>query len=236
MARLARASPDELVERHLNLVIHVARDFAQRVPPSVTFGDLVGAGNLGLVEAARRFNPAKGAPFPAFAKHRIRGAITDSLRRLDPLSRRLRSFKRSAQGAADVLTAKLGRPPSDAEVAARLGLTTSRFERLSRELNAADAGNGLVPVKTAALTVDDLPAKCRDPERFAEWRELRATMNGALRTLPCRYRTVIRWYHFEGWTMKRIADKLGVNESRVSQIHSVAMQRLREHPGLRVHA
>jgi len=75
----ARASPDELAERHLSLVMHIAGDFKQRLPPGVSFDDLVGAGNLGLVEAARRFNPAKGASFSTFARHRIRGAITDSL-------------------------------------------------------------------------------------------------------------------------------------------------------------
>src|SRR5947209_3953238 len=80
----ARASPEELAQRYLGLVIHIARKFQNRLPSSVDFDDLVGAGNLGLVEAARRFDPAKGASFGAFAKHRIRGAITDSLRQTDP--------------------------------------------------------------------------------------------------------------------------------------------------------
>jgi RNA polymerase sigma factor (sigma-70 family) len=109
MPGFARASPDELVEQHQSLVIHVVRDFQRRLPPSVTFGDLVGAGNLGLVEAARRFDPTEGASFPTFARHRIRGSIVDSLRRIDPLSRRLRSFQRTAEclieleGSADLL-------------------------------------------------------------------------------------------------------------------------------------
>ena len=83
----ARASPDELAERYLSLVIPIARSFQKRLPSSVDFDDLVGAGNLGLIDAARRFDPAQGASFGAFAKHRIRGAITDSLRRLDAVSR-----------------------------------------------------------------------------------------------------------------------------------------------------
>src|SRR5436190_23555812 len=86
----ARASPDELAERYLSLVIPIARSFQKRLPANVDFDDLVGAGNLGLVEAARRFNPAQGASVGAFAPHRIPGAITDSLRRIDPLSRCLR--------------------------------------------------------------------------------------------------------------------------------------------------
>jgi RNA polymerase sigma factor for flagellar operon FliA len=210
---LGRASLDELAEEHQSLVIHVARDFERRLPPSVTFGDLVGAGNLGLVEAARRFDPANGASFPTFARHRIRGAIADSLRRLDPVSRRLRSFQRAAQQASDALTVTLGRAPSEAEVAAHVGLSESQFERLSRELYTAGYS---VNISTEArlLPVDQLAAGSDDPERLAECTELRAAMNGALRTLPCRYRTVIRWYHFEGWTMKRIADRLGIGERR----------------------
>jgi len=107
----ARASPDELAERYLSLVIPIARSFQKRLPSSVDFDDLVGAGNLGLVEAARRFNPAQGASFGAFAQHRIRGAITDSLRRLDSVSRCLRSEQKTAERATTELTTNLGRCP-----------------------------------------------------------------------------------------------------------------------------
>ena len=237
MPASARASPDELAERHLSLVIHLARDFQRRLPPCVNFGDLVGAGNLGLVEAACRFDPARGASFATFARHRIRGAMADSLRRLDPVSRRLRSFQKAAKQAADALTVTLGRAPSDAEVAAHVGLPACRFERMSRELNEAGCTvNGSAPRETAVFAVDRLPAGCDDPERLAEWAELRASMNGALRTLPPRDRTVIRLRHFDGWAMKRIAAMLGISEGRVSQIHSGAMRRLREHPELRKRA
>jgi len=232
-----RASPDELAERHLSLVFHVARDFQRRLPPSVSFGDLVGAGNLGLVEATRRFDPAKGASFATFARHRIRGAITDSLRRLDPVSRRLRSFQKVAKQAADTLTVTLGRAPNDAEIAARVGLPACRFKRLSRDLHEAGCSvDGAAPAETTLTPLDRRPAECDDPQRLAEWAELRTTMNGALRTLPRRDQTVIRWRHFDGWTMKRIAARLGVSESRVSQIHSGAMRRLKEPPELRKRA
>lgn len=141
---------------------------------------------------------------------------------------------RAAKQAADALTVTLGRVPSDAEVAAHVGVPACRFERLSRELNEAGCTvNGSAPRETALIPVDRLPAGCDDPEQLAEWAELRARMSGALRTLPRRDRTVIRWHHFDGWTMKRIAAQLGISEGRVSQIHSGAIRRLREHTGLR---
>ncbi len=226
------ASPDELVRSHRDLVIHVARDFERRLPPSITFGDLVGAGSLGLVEAARRFNARAGASFPTFARHRIRGAIVDSLRRIDPLSRRLRSFQKASSQAAETLTMTLGRRPSDSEVAAHIGLAAGRFERLSRELHEAGGG---VQTEIIVHPVDQFPARSRDPERLAEVAELRDSLNDALGTLPGRYRAVIRWYHFDGLTMRRIGVKLGISEGRVSQIHSGAIRRLREHARLREH-
>ena len=231
-----RASPDDLAERYRSLVIHVARDFGRRLPPSVTFGDLVGAGSLGLVEAAHRFDAGEGASFETFARHRIWGAIVDSLRRIDPLSRRLRSFQRAASQATETLTMTLGRRPSDSELAAQVGLTTCRFEHLSRELHEAGWAVNGVDRPEAAYPVDQLPAKSRDPERLAEMAELRDTLNDALGILPGRYRAVIRWYHFDGLTMSRIGAKLGITEGRVSQIHSRAIRRLRENPGLRMHA
>src|SRR5438132_9206830 len=133
----ARASPDELAERYLSLVIPIARNFQKRLPSRVDFDDLVGAGNLGLVEAARRFNPARGASFGAFAQHRIRGAITDSLRRLDPISRCLRSQQKTAERATTELMSNLGRCPTEAETARRLHLSLGRWRRLRSKLYAA---------------------------------------------------------------------------------------------------
>jgi RNA polymerase sigma factor for flagellar operon FliA len=156
MPDLGRASPDELVERHVSLVIHVARDFQQRLPRSVDPGDLVSAGNVGLVQAARRFDPGEGASFATFARHRIRGAMMDSLRRIDPISRRLRSFQRTATQATYALTMTLGRMPDDAEVAAHLGLTASRFERLLRELHESGGA-----VKGNVLTEAGTTPSCR---------------------------------------------------------------------------
>ncbi|MGD0499080.1 MAG: sigma-70 family RNA polymerase sigma factor [Bryobacteraceae bacterium] len=237
MPAVARASPDELAERHLSLVIHIARDFKQRLPPGVSFDDLVGAGNLGLVEAARRFNPAKGASFSTFARHRIRGAITDSLRGIDPVSRGLRSQQKAAERAIFDLAAAKQRPPTEREIADRLKLRLGDWRKLSRTLYEAGCPlNRYAPGATGPTELDRVPSRWPDPEQLAAIAELRAGLTEATETLPPRYRNVIRLYHFDGWTMKQIGTQLGVNESRVSQIHSSAMRRLRERAELRKRA
>jgi RNA polymerase sigma factor for flagellar operon FliA len=222
----ARASPDELAERHLPLVIHIARDFRKRLPPSVDFDDLVGAGNIGLVEAARRFHPSKGASFSTFARHRIRGAIADFLRKLDPVSRYLRRQQKTAERTISDLTATKQRLPSEREIARRLSLRVDDWRKLSRTLYEAGCSvGGFAPPGTVPL--DHLASGSTDPERQAHAAELRRILASAMETLPSRYQHAIRLYDFEEWTMKRIGAELGVNESRVSQIRTAALKKLR---------
>jgi RNA polymerase sigma factor for flagellar operon FliA len=230
----ARASPGELAERHLHLVHHIARDFQKRLPRAVSFDDLVGAGNLGLLEAARRFDPSRGASFGAFARHRIRGAITDSLREIDSISRCRRSQWRAAERAIAVLSTRLGRAPTDREIAVRLKLSEGRWQKLCQELYESGCPvDGHRWPTAAPASADCVPGTWPDPERLAARAELRAAVTDAIRTLPPRYREVVTRYHFAGWTMKQIGTQLGVNESRVSQIHSGALRRLRQNTGLR---
>jgi RNA polymerase sigma factor FliA len=224
----ARASPDELAERYLGLVIHIARNFQHRLPASVDFDDLVGAGNLGLVEAARRFDPARGTSFGAFAQHRIRGAITDSLRQIDPVSRCLRSRQKAAERATTELMTNLGRHPTEAETARRLHLSLRRWRRLRWELSEAGCPVNGDPINgaLAPADADQLPGTWADPERLAEMAETRQVLGRALKTLPPRYRHVLHLYDFEEWTMKQIGVRLGVDQSRVSQIRAAALARL----------
>ena len=224
----ARASPEELAERHLSLVIQIARHFRNRLPASVGFDDLVGAGNLGLVEAARRFDPAKGTSFGAFAKHRIRGAITDSLRQIDPVSRCLRSQQKTAERATTELMTNLGRCPTEAETARRLRLSLRRWRRLRWKLYAAGCPVDSYPMHGALAQADPdkLPGTWANPEQLADMAETRQILDRAIRTLPTRHRHVLHLYDFEEWTMKQIGIRLGVDESRVSQIRAAALARL----------
>jgi RNA polymerase sigma factor for flagellar operon FliA len=224
-----RASPEELAERYLGLVVPIARNIHKRLPSSVDFDDLVGAGNLGLVEAARRFDSAKGTSFRTFARHRIRGAITDSLRRIDPISRYLRSQQKAAERATTELTTNLGRSPTEAETARRLHLSLQHWRRLRWELYEAGCAFNERPMNgaVASADIDKLPGTWADPERLTEMAETRQILDRAMGTLPTRYRQVIRLYDFEERTMKQISIRLAIHESRISQLRADALARLR---------
>src|SRR5438093_9510416 len=224
----ARASPDELAERYLSLVIPIARSFQKRLPSSVDFDDLVGAGNLGLVEAARRFNPAQGASFGAFAQYHIRGAITDSLRQIDPVSRCLRSQQKTAERATTELRTQLGRCPTEAETARRLHLSLRCWRRLRWKLYTAGCPVDSYPMHGSLAQADPekLPGTWADPEQLAGLAETRQILDRAISTLPARHRRILQLYDFEEWTMKQIGVRLGVDESRVSQIRAAALARL----------
>jgi RNA polymerase sigma factor for flagellar operon FliA len=224
----ARASPEELAERHLSLVIPIARNFQKRLPSSVDFGDLVGAGNLGLIEAARRFDSAKANSFGAFARHRIRGAIADSLRQIDPVSRYLRSQQKAAERATTELMTNLGRFPTEAETARRLHLSLRCWRRRRWELYEAGCPVNDYPMNRAATPADadKLPGIGGDPERLAALAETREILSRVIARLPTRHRQVLHLYDFEEWTMRQIGIRLGVDESRVSQIRAAALVRL----------
>jgi len=224
----ARASPEELAERHLSLVIPIARNFQKRLPSSVDFGDLVGAGNLGLVEAARRFDSAKANSFGAFARHRIRGAIADSLRQIDSVSRYLRSQQKAAERATTELMTILGRCPTEAETARRLHLSLRCWRKRRWELYTAGCPVNDYPMNgaLAPLDADKLPGTWPDPEQLTTLAEIRAILNKIVARLPTRHRQVLHLHDFEEWTMKQIGIRLGVDESRVSQIRAAALVRL----------
>ncbi len=223
-----KSSSNALAVQHLDLVRQMALTLRRRLAPGASVDDLVGAGNLGLLEAARRFDPSRGASFGAFARHRIRGAMADSLRELDSISRCRRSQWRAAERAIAALSTKLGRAPTNREIAMRLKLSERRWQKLCQELYESGCPvDGHRWPNTAPASADCVPGTWPNPERLAATAELRAAVTEAIQTLPPRYRNVIRLYHFDGWTMKQIGTQLGVNESRVSQIHSNALERLR---------
>jgi RNA polymerase sigma factor for flagellar operon FliA len=209
----------------LDLVKQMALALRRRLAPGASVDDLVGAGNLGLVEAARRFDPSK-ASFGTFARHRIRGAMTDSLRAIDPLSRQQRSRVRKVNLAIESLTAALGRAPFTDEIAKHLGMSLGCWERMSRELCGAISPARAQSVNQT-INPDDLPTAWPDQERHAAIVRLRELLDGVLDELPSRHQSVIRLYYFSGWTMKRIATKYGVTEGRASQIHHAALVQLR---------
>jgi RNA polymerase sigma factor for flagellar operon FliA len=212
-----------LDDSHTDLVRQVASAIAARLPGHISHRELIGWGNVGLVDAARRFDPAK-SNFTTFAKYRIRGAILDGLRAEDSVSRTHRQRFRRAQRTIDLLAFSLGRQPDEEEAARANGLTLSEWQ----ELRARFGRMGLTSRSSQLhAEVDALPGTFPDGYEAALVAELRSMLDRAIGTLPHRYRTVILLYYRRDLTMREIAGELGVNESRVSQIHHAALGRLR---------
>jgi RNA polymerase sigma factor FliA len=229
-AKLATTSAhrDELVLKHLPLVKVIAVHMHRSLPTHVDLEDMVQAGNLGLFDAASKYDHEQQVAFPTYAKHRIRGAIIDSLRQLDWASRDMRRHHKRVETATDELTAKLQRAPIEAEVAEKLGVDVEHLRTKMADLRIL----GRVSVSTrsgekASLPALDFPDK---PEAQPDWicglAELRTALSKAMKSLPERYQKVVFLYYNDEMTMKEIGGALGIQESRVSQIHKSALGKM----------
>lgn len=217
----------DLVRENLALVQYVTSEIAHRVPSHVNRGDLVSAGMLGLAQAARSFDPARGIAFDRFASTRIRGALLDELRGRDWASRSVRARARGMQQATDELTNRLGRPPTPEEIATALRLPAESVRKLVDDVHRATVLNyeSLVMDGDAEefLTAGEL-----GPEEAILERERRSVLTDAVAALPERLRRVVVGYFFEERSMQDLADELGVSESRVSQLRAEALLLLKD--------
>lgn len=223
---------DDLVMRHIDLVKSMASRLSRRVPSHVELSELVSVGVLGLIDAAQRFQPGLGVPFDAFARRRIHGAMLDSLRRLDRVPRSLRRLQRGVDSARTELRHALGREPEAAEVATAMGVSSDEYDGMLDELRWAD----LAVVYPSANDDDrggvedllDLAVDTEDgPYAQLERRELRAELARALGELPERERQVLAMSYEKEMTLAQIGQVIGVGESRVSQLRTQAVARLR---------
>jgi len=224
---------DQLVLSQLPEVNFIARRIHERLPQFVPFDDLVSAGVLGLIEATRKFDPSKNVQFKSYAQFRIRGAIIDSLRELDRASRRLRDKGRRMDEAVTKLRARLGRQPGEDEIAEELGVALAALRKLTRTLDGLEAVGHQTTLGTDRTETHDLiESALGDPEDNPFHQCLRAEMQQqlaqAITSLSEREQQVISLYYVEQLTMQEIADVLEVRQSRVSQIHSAALAKLRE--------
>lgn len=222
------AERDKMVLQHLPLVKAIAVRVRETLPVCVELDDIIHAGVLGLIDAATRFDPNKMVAFSSYAKHRIRGAILDSLRDQDPVSRDLRRQSKQADAVTRELTAILHRTPTESEVAERMGIMVEHLQHLKVRLQHA----GQISASTRANDSDDLPLPEfpskpeTDPDHIFAQEQMREVLGRAMRTLPPRYQQVVQLYYSSQMTMKEIGAALGVNESRVSQIHKGALEKL----------
>ena len=225
-AKLARR--DRVVLEHLPLVKAIAVRVHENLPVHVDLDDLVHAGILGLFDAASKYNPEKQVVFSSYAKHRIKGAILDSLRQLDWASRDMRRRHKQVEAATRDLAATLQRTPTEAEVAEKLGMDVDRWRNMMLDLRNV----GLVSASTRANENEDLPAPDfpsnpeTQPDSICAREQLRSVLGVAMKTLPERYQKVVLLYYTNEMTMKEIGGILGINESRVSQIHKSALEKM----------
>jgi RNA polymerase sigma factor FliA len=225
-AKLARR--DRVVLEHLPLVKAIAVRVHENLPVHVDLDDLVHAGILGLFDAASKYNPEKQVVFSSYAKHRIKGAILDSLRQLDWASRDMRRRHKQVEAATRDLAATLQRTPTEAEVAEKLGMDVERWRTMMLDLRNV----GLISASTRANENEDLPAPDfpsnpeTQPDSICAREQLRSVLGIAMKTLPERYQKVVLLYYTNEMTMKEIGGILGINESRVSQIHKSALEKM----------
>ena len=222
------ARRDRVVLEHLALVRAIAVRVHENLPVHVDLDDLVHAGILGLFDAASKFNPEKQVVFSSYAKHRIKGAILDSLRQLDWASRDLRRRHKQVEAVTRELASELQRNPTEAEIANKLGVPVDRWRQMMLDLRNV----GLISASTRTNEQDDLPAPDfpskpeTQPDNMCAREQLRSALGVAMKTLPERYQKVVKLYYTAEMTMKEIGGVLGINESRVSQIHKSALEKM----------
>ena len=225
------AARDAILRENLSLVHHVARQLSRSLAVEADFDELVSAGTIGLMTAVKSFDARRGLAFSTFAVPRIRGSILDELRRQDHVPRSVRRKARDISRARERLMRQLGRRPEDAEMALQLGTDVQTFWRWQSEVEGAvhlsltspTADDGMtVPARVEFLSNDE---EATD-ERLSRESEV-AVLREAILRLNDQERTVLSLYYFEELKSADIADVLGISESRVSQIRSKALGRLR---------
>lgn len=220
---------EEIVMQYAPLVRYVIGRLALRLPVGTDHEDLLGYGTIGLIEAVDRFDPARGVKFETYAIQRIRGAIIDQLRRLDPVTRGIRQKANQIERAMSEISMAEGRMPEDEEVAAHLGMELEEYHRVLRVSNIY-----LVPLEGGprgddeVLLIDTLVDEdSPDPADVSIDQEMIRQLAEAIETLPERDQLILKLYHFEELTLKEIGQVLDITESRVSQLHSRAILQLR---------
>ena len=224
---------DELILEHLPQIKYIAQRISTKLPSHVELNDLVSAGILGLLDAIEKFDPNRGVKFKTYAELRIKGAILDSLRNLDWAPRSLRKKSKDLERIYRDLEQRLGRPATDKEVCEAMEISLQEFYELVDQIKGLNLGSfqelsGKDEEKNSEPLVKYVPdAPQLDPFFVFHKSEIQGIMSTAIDTLPKKERLVVSLYYYDELTMKEIGKVLGVNESRVSQLHTKAMLRLR---------
>lgn len=230
--RLSKKKRHSLVLDHISIVRYVIRKIVPQIPQKIDHDDLYGAAMIGLVNASKKFDPSKGYLFKTFAKYYIRGAVLDELRAHDMMSRVMRDKYRKLEKASEVLEHKLGRQPSDSELAESIGISIDEYHTLANNLSILptisvedhweDSSGNLVCI--GDLLTDN---RC-DPQNKSIQSQAVTHILNALNTLPEIDRLYLMLHYVESLTMKEIGDLFGLHESRISQLITLSTQILKE--------
>ncbi|MGA2436002.1 MAG: FliA/WhiG family RNA polymerase sigma factor [Bryobacteraceae bacterium] len=223
-----REKRDQVVLEHLPLVKAIAVRVHENLPVHVDLDDLIHAGVLGLFDAVEKYQPEKQVAFSSYAKHRIKGAILDSLRQLDWASRDLRRRHKQVEAITRELASQLHRNPTEAEIAEKMGVDVERWRQMVADLQFV----GLISISGRRPDQEDLPApdypakQDTQPDAMCAHEQLHQLLWSAMKKLPERYQKVVVLYYTKDMTMREIGGVLGINESRVSQIHKAALEKM----------
>jgi RNA polymerase sigma factor FliA len=229
-SRQRQGKENPRVVAHLPFVEQLARRVAATMPHSIDIGDLVQDGVIGLIDAAHRFDESRGIKFETFAERRIRGAMIDALRK-DAWPRGVRRQRRELEAAREQLRRELGCEPSLADLAAKMGSDEKRLGRTIVRINAIESTSPLASgenLDESTLPAALIPSEPEQPDTAYEKSEIKERIRVAIESLPPREQKVIGLYYYQEATMKQIGAEIGVNESRVSQLHARAIRRLRD--------
>lgn len=221
---------ERLIIEHLPQVRLIARKIHERVPDSVTMDDLLSAGVLGLIQAIDHFDPAQNVKLRTYAEYRIRGAILDSLRANDWAPRTKRKLARTIEAALGRAEQRLGRVPEEADVAAELGIPVEEYRTQLNDVASLDIGEleYLRDEKETPILLKYVATPDEDsPAHQLEKSELQRLVAAAIDRIPAAEKTVLTLYFYEELTLREIAEIMGIHFSRVSQIKSQAILRLR---------
>ena len=230
MTKQAAAVDRDHLDNNLPFVQALARRVAASMPNSVDVSDLVQDGMIGLIDAADRFDGSRGIKFETFAERRVRGAMIDALRR-DAWPRGVRRARRELEAAREKLRQQLDREPSLAELASHMGSDEAHLGRTILRITTIESTSPLATadsVDEANLPPVMVPSEPAAPDAEYEQHEVEDRVRAAITALPDRERKVVRMYYYGESTMKEIGREIGVNESRVSQLHARAVRRLRK--------
>ena len=234
--RVDLAEQEQMVLQYAPLIKYIASRLALRLPSHISLEDLISSGIIGLIDAIHKFDPSKNISFKTYAEFRIKGAMLDELRSLDWMPRSVRKKSHMVEQAYAKLQKSLGRPAEAEEVAQTLGLGLEDFYKLLDETKALSLVALDGPHKTMSRSLEqlepDLPEILQDAQVWDSFlavhlSELQEIMVRAIEALPDKEKLLISLYYYEELTMKEIGEIMGYTESRISQLHTQAMYRLR---------